>query len=49
MIETMTAVVGEAYEPGTDAFDLLDRAEQEIFRISESQARKGSRARSRTW
>jgi replicative DNA helicase len=44
MIETMTAVVGEAYEPGTDAFDLLDRAEQEIFRISESQARKGSRA-----
>jgi replicative DNA helicase len=44
MIETMTAVVGEAYETGTDAFDLLDRAEQEIFRISESQLRKSSRA-----
>jgi replicative DNA helicase len=44
MIETMTTVVGEAYEPGTDAFELLDRAEQEIFRISESQLRKGSRS-----
>ncbi|MDX1530463.1 MAG: replicative DNA helicase, partial [Rhodothermales bacterium] len=46
MIETMTVVVGEAYEPGTDAFDLLDRAEQNIFAISESQLRKGSRSMS---
>ncbi len=44
MIETMTTVVGEAYDPGTDAFDLLDRAEQNIFRISESQLRKGARS-----
>lgn len=44
MIETMTTVVGEAYDPSTDAFELLDRAEQEIFRISESQLRKGSRS-----
>jgi replicative DNA helicase len=43
MIETMTTVVGEAYDPSADAFDLLDRAEQEIFRISESQLRKASR------
>ncbi len=46
MIETMTTTVGEAYDPTTDAFDLLDRAEQDIFKISESQLRKGSRAMS---
>jgi replicative DNA helicase len=40
MIETMTTVVGEAYETGADAFELLDRAESEIFRISESQLRR---------
>ena len=42
MIETMTGVVGQAYDPGTDAFDLLDRAERDIFQISESQLRKGA-------
>lgn len=42
LIGTMTGVVGQAYEPTTDAFDLLDRAEREIFQISESQLRKGS-------
>ena len=46
MIETMTTTVGEAYDPGTDAFDLLDRAERDIFQISESQLRKGSRSMS---
>ncbi|MEM1042384.1 MAG: replicative DNA helicase [Bacteroidota bacterium] len=46
MIETMTTTVGEAYDPTTDAFDLLDRAEQDIFKISESQLRKSSRAMS---
>lgn len=44
VIETMTTVVGEAYDPSTDAFELLDRAEQSIFRISETQLRKGSRS-----
>jgi len=42
LITTMTAVVGQAYEPTTDAFDLLDAAEREIFLISESQLRKGA-------
>ncbi|MEL6615409.1 MAG: replicative DNA helicase [Bacteroidota bacterium] len=42
LITTMTGVVGEAFEPTTDAFDLLDRAEREIFQISESQLRKGA-------
>ena len=46
MIETMTTTVGEAYDPTTDAFDLLDRAERDIFQISESQLRKSSRAMS---
>jgi replicative DNA helicase len=40
MIETMTTVVGEAYDTGADAFELLDKAESEIFRISESQLRR---------
>ena len=41
LIATMTGVVGEAYDPTTDAFDLLDDAERQIFQISESQLRKG--------
>ncbi|MFW5973697.1 MAG: replicative DNA helicase, partial [Bacteroidota bacterium] len=40
MIETMTGLVGEAYDPTADAFELMDRAESEIFRISESQLRR---------
>ena len=40
MIETMTVLVGQAYDPGSDAFELLDHAEGEIFRISESQLRR---------
>ncbi len=42
LIGTMTGVVGQAYDPTTDAFDLLDNAEREIFQISESQLRKGA-------
>ena len=42
LIETMTGVVGQAYDPSTDAFDLLDTAERDIFQISESQRRKGA-------
>lgn len=43
LIETLTTVVGEAYDPASDAFELLDRAEREIFRISEVNLRKSSR------
>lgn len=41
LITTMTGVVGQAFEPTTDAFDLLDEAERQIFAITESQLRKG--------
>jgi replicative DNA helicase len=44
MIESLTGLVGEAYEPGADAFDLLDRAEEQIFGISDSQLRSSSSA-----
>jgi replicative DNA helicase len=42
MIETLTGLVSEAYEPGADAFEMLDQAEQEIFQISESQLRRSA-------
>ena len=42
MIETMTTIVGKAYDSGTDAFDLLDEAESKIFEISDSQLRKAA-------
>ncbi len=41
LITTMTGVVGQAFDPTTDAFDLLDEAERQIFQITESQLRKG--------
>ncbi|HEX9952611.1 MAG TPA: replicative DNA helicase [Rubricoccaceae bacterium] len=41
LITTMTGVVGQAFDPTTDAFDLLDEAERQIFAITESQLRKG--------
>ncbi len=37
MIETMTTLVGEAYEPSTDAFNLLDMVERDIFSITQNQ------------
>ncbi len=40
MIETMTVLVGEAYDPGSDAFELLDKAEADIFSISDTQLRR---------
>ena len=40
MIETMTSLVGEAYDPSSDAFELLDKTEAEIFSISETQLRR---------
>jgi replicative DNA helicase len=42
LIATMTGVVGQAYDPTVDAFDLLDDAERQIFQISESQLRRGA-------
>ncbi len=42
MIETMTGLIGKGYDPGADAFELLDQAESEIFRISDSQLRKSA-------
>jgi replicative DNA helicase len=41
LISTMTTVIGQAYDPSTDAFELLDGAERSIFQISESQLRRG--------
>jgi replicative DNA helicase len=44
MIGALTGVITEAYEAGGgDAAELLDRAEQEIFRLSERQLRRGAR------
>ncbi len=42
MIETMTGLIGRAYDPAADAFELLDEAEGEIFRISDSQLRRSA-------
>ncbi|NBB99559.1 MAG: replicative DNA helicase [Bacteroidetes bacterium] len=42
MIETMTGLVGKAYDPSADAFELLDAAESDIFRISDTQVRKAA-------
>lgn len=37
MISTCTMVAGEAYNPGTEVNELLDRAEREIFNIAENR------------
>jgi replicative DNA helicase len=42
MIETMTTIVGKAYDSSADAFELLDEAESQIFQISDSQLRKAA-------
>ena len=42
MIETMTGLIGRAYDPASDAFDLMDQAEGEIFRISDSGLRRSA-------
>jgi replicative DNA helicase len=46
MIETMSLLIGRAYEPGADAFELLDQVEAEIFRLSDGQLRKPARSMS---
>ena len=43
MIEAMSRRITQAYDPATDAFDLLDQAETDLFTISESQVRKSAR------
>ncbi|WP_022836376.1 replicative DNA helicase [Salisaeta longa] len=42
LIEKLTSLVGDAYEPGADAFELLDEAESEIFGISDTQMRRAA-------
>ena len=42
LIGTMTQRIAEAYDSGADAFELLDRAESDIFSISETQLRRGA-------
>jgi replicative DNA helicase len=46
LIGTMTRLIGVAYDPSTDAFEILDKAEREIFDISDNQLRRSSRAMS---
>ena len=36
LIQTMGRRISEAYDPGTDAFELLDSAESDLFAISGS-------------
>ena len=42
LIDALTGVLGDAYEAGQDAADILDRAEQVIFSLSERRLRKGA-------
>ncbi len=42
LIETSTLLVGKAYDPASDAFELLDEAERDIFQISDGQMRRAA-------
>ncbi len=42
LIETMSKRITQAYDPATDAFELLDQAETDLFSISESQVRRSA-------
>lgn len=42
LIETMTGVITQAFEPAADAFDLLDAAENAVFQISQNQLRNST-------
>ena len=46
LISTMTKLVGVAFDPSSDAFEVLDKAEREIFDISDNQLRRSSRSMS---
>ena len=41
-IETTSILIGKAYDPAQDAFELLDEAENKIFQISDANLRKSS-------
>ncbi|MGI9174983.1 MAG: replicative DNA helicase [Rhodothermales bacterium] len=40
MIETMSSLIGRAYDNSADAFELLDEVERDIFRISDTELRR---------
>ena len=40
MIETMSSLIGKAYDTSADAFELLDEVERDIFRISDTELRR---------
>ncbi len=40
LIETTTQLTRDAYEPGADTFELLDKAETDIFKISNEEIRR---------
>jgi replicative DNA helicase len=40
LIRSSTQIISEAYEEGTDVFDLLDKAEQTLFEIANNQLKK---------
>ncbi|MCY4000165.1 MAG: replicative DNA helicase [Bacteroidetes bacterium] len=42
VIGSMSKRITEAYDPSTDAFDLLDEAESDLFKISHSQVRRST-------
>jgi len=42
VIDSMSKRITEAYDPATDAFDLLDEAESDLFKISHSQVRRST-------
>jgi replicative DNA helicase len=42
LIETMTGLIGQAYDPSSDAFEILDTSEREIFKISDNQLRRSA-------
>lgn len=44
LIDGLTGVVRQAYQPETDPFDLLDSAEQSIFAISENNLRNAAQS-----
>ncbi|MCY4673330.1 MAG: replicative DNA helicase [Bacteroidetes bacterium] len=43
VIETMSKRITQAYDPATDAFELLDQTETDLFTISESQVRRSAK------
>jgi replicative DNA helicase len=44
LIRISSDIIHDAYEDTTDVFDLLDKAESNLFSVSESSLRKGSRS-----